>query len=127
MASFSNITIFGHLGRKPTEVKVTQTGTPVTDFSVAVSTKRGNGEENTTWYMVRVFGKSAQPSFDYLDKGSPVLVSGRHQIREYVDRDGNKRSANEVFANEVVFVERKDAARTATAGTDDPVDSDIPF
>jgi single-strand DNA-binding protein len=126
MASFSNITIFGHLGRKPSEPKVTQTGTPVTDFSIAVSSKRGQ-DENTTWYMVKVFGRQAQSVYDFLDKGSPAIVTGRHQIREYTDRDGNKRTANEVFANDVTFVATREQAASVGGSSPDPVDDDVPF
>jgi single-strand DNA-binding protein len=131
MGSFSNITIFGHLGRKPTEPKVTPSGSPVTDFSIAVSSNRGK-EENTTWYVVKVFGKQVQSVYDYLDKGSPAIVTGRHQLREYTDRDGNTRMANEVFASDVTFVGGRDQAASASAGsaasTTDPIlDDDVPF
>jgi single-strand DNA-binding protein len=129
MASFAKIMVLGYLGRNPSEIKMTANGSASSDFSIAVSNKGRDGEV-TTWYNVKVFGKAAEFVSKYLTKGSLVIVDGRHQIREYVDKEGNKRTSNEIFANTVDAVGPKAEAATSGGGaTPGPVvdDSDLPF
>lgn len=105
MASFCAVTIVGHLGRAP-EVKFTTDGKPVANFSIAVTEKRG-GEDETTWFQVSCFGKTAENVGKFLDKGRQALVAGRIRSRKYMGKDGGEKTTWEVLADRVVFLGSK--------------------
>ena len=135
MASFNKITIVGYLGRNP-ELRYTPNGTAVCDFSMATSEKKGDADV-TTWFKVTVWGKQAEVANQYLTKGTQVYIEGRVSLREYTDRDGNKRTSLEVNATDMKFIGAKGEAKAASAGAsasaaapsdDDVIDDDgIPF
>ncbi len=77
---FQKIEIIGNLGRDP-EMRYTQSGQPVTSFSVACNRKYTGGDgqkvEETYWFRVSAWGKQAEVCNQYLKKGSRVRVEGR--------------------------------------------------
>src|SRR5215472_18194038 len=88
--SYNHIVLVGRLVADP-ELRQTQEGTPVTSFRIAVNRPKGrSGQEQTDFFGVSVWRQRAEAAAKYLQKGRPVLVSGRCQIREYTDREGNK-------------------------------------
>lgn len=99
--------IIGNLGRDP-ELRYTQSGTPVANFSIATNRKwkdnSGQLQEQTEWHRIVVFGRQAETCDKYLKKGRQVYVEGRLQTRDWEDRDGNKRSTTEIVANTVQFL-----------------------
>jgi len=116
MASFNKITLVGYLGRDP-ELRHTPSGTPVADFSVATTEKKGDSDV-TTWFRVTVWGKQAEVAQQYLAKGSQVYVEGRLSLREYTDRDDNKRTSLEVNCTDMKFIgSRNGTAKAAVAGS----------
>ncbi len=144
--SLSKIQIMGNLGRDP-EMRYTPNGRPVTQFSVAVnqSTKNqqtGEWIEATDWFRVTVFGNQAERMAENLRKGNRVFVDGRFKSREWEGQDGQKRTALEITADNVISLERRPrddgegafvAPGTASgggerpgAGRDDDLD-DLPF
>ena len=114
MASFNKITIVGYLGRNP-ELRYTPNGTAVCDFSMATSEKKGDADV-TTWFKVTVWGKQAEVANQYLTKGTQVYIEGRVSLREYTDRDGNKRTSLEVNATDMKFIGARGEAKAASAG-----------
>jgi len=102
MAGLNKCMIIGHLGKDP-EIKTTQSGMAVANFSVAVSEKR-KGEDATEWFRVVAFDKLADICGKYLTKGKQVYIEGRIQTREWEDRDGNKRQTTEIIANQMVML-----------------------
>jgi single-strand DNA-binding protein len=151
MASFNKITIVGYLGRDP-ELRYTPSGTPVCDFSVATTERKGKrdggeGEEVTTWFRVSLWNRQAEVANQYLQKGKLVYVEGRLSQREWTDRDGNKRTSLEVHGTDLQFLgsrgdEMAAGAAPASRGSSAPqrggessgggsqdtiVDDDIPF
>jgi single-strand DNA-binding protein len=147
MASFNKIIIVGHLGRDP-ELRYTPSGTPVCDFSVATSERRGKrdggeGEEITTWFRVSMWGRQAEVANQYLQKGKQVYIEGRVSQREWTDREGNKRTSLEVHGTDMQFIGSRGDEMAAGAGgparssqssrasepseSDAIVDDDIPF
>jgi len=94
--------IIGRLGQDP-EGRQTNSGTPVTNMSVATSREWDGGEE-TEWHRVTVFGKQAKACEKYLEKGRQVYVEGRLQTREWEDRDCNTRKTTEIVAHTVQFL-----------------------
>ncbi len=120
MASFNKIIIVGHLGRDP-ELRYTPSGTPVCDFSIATSERKGKrdggeGEETTTWFRVSMWGRQAEVANQYLQKGKQVYVEGRLSQREWTDRDGNKRVSLEVHGSDLQFIGSRGDEMAAGAG-----------
>ena len=105
------IQIIGNLGRDP-EMRYLPSGRPVTQFSVAVnqSTKNqqtGEWIEETDWFRVSIFGNQAERMAENLRKGGRVFVDGRFRTREWEGQDGQKRTALEITADNVVNLERR--------------------
>jgi single-strand DNA-binding protein len=139
MASVNKVILIGNLGRDP-EVRFTQGGTPVANFTMATTERwndpSGEKKERTEWHRIVVWGKQAEVAAEYLKKGRSVYVEGSLQTREWTDRDGNKRYTTEVRAQRLQFLGRPDdrqagpaAAPVEEAG--EPVggyaEDDIPF
>ena len=96
--------IIGNLGRDP-EMRFTQGGTPVTNFSVAVSrswqSRDGEQREETEWFRVVAWTRLAEIANEYLRRGSKVYVEGRLATRTWQDREGNDRTTTELVAQEM--------------------------
>ena len=109
--AFSKIMIIGNLGRDP-EMRYTPNGKPVTQFSVAVSHSKPDGQggwvdEGTDWYRVSVFGDRAERAAEQLRKGNKVFVEGRFKTREFEAKDGEKRLSLDVISDNVISMERR--------------------
>ena len=117
MASLNKVFLIGNL-TKPPELRYTPSGTAVADLRLAVNrnytTQGGEKREETCFLTVVVWGKQAESCGEYLDKGSPILVEGRLQTREWEAKDGGKRTVIEVVGERVQFMGR---ARTAAPAT----------
>lgn len=128
--------IMGRLTKDP-DVKYTQTGKVVTQFTLAVDRpfKTPDGQKEADFIPVVVWGKAAELVGNSCQKGHRLLVDGRLQIRSYEAKDGTKRWVTEVIANSVEFVERKadtakpsgDSSGFEEFGQATPFDTDIPF
>ena len=109
MASLNKVFLIGNLTRPP-ELRYTPSGTAVSDLRLAVNraytTQGGDKREETYFLTVVVWGKQAESSAQYLDKGSPILVEGRLQTREWEGKDGQRRNVVEVVADRVQFLGR---------------------
>lgn len=105
----NHITLMGRLTRDP-ELRYTQSQTPVASFSLAVDRDfagRDGGERQTDFIDIVAWRHTAEFVSKYFTKGSMAVVSGRLQIRDWTDRDGNKRRSAEVVAENVYFGESK--------------------
>jgi len=93
----------GRLG-KDSETRFTQGGMAICSFSVAVD--YGYGEnKGTNWLRCSLFGKRAEGKLpQYLIKGAQVAISGELRIREYDDKDGNKRTSVEVSVDKLDLI-----------------------
>ena len=108
----NKIFIMGRLTRDP-ELRRTQSGTPVTSFSLAVDRdyKTQSGEKETDFIDVVAWRATAEFVAKYFTKGRMAVVEGRLQIRAWQDKEGNKRRSAEVVADNVYFGDSKrDAA-----------------
>lgn len=103
----NKVILVGRLTQDP-EMRYTQSGTPVASFTLAVNRRFANqqGEREADFINIVVWQKLAENCANYLNKGSQVAVEGRLQIRSYDDRQGIRRKAAEVVANEVEFLSR---------------------
>ena len=101
----NQITIMGRL-TKDVELRRTATGTAVASFTLAVD--RDFSKENETDFIECVAWKNtAEFVSKYFSKGRMAIVSGSLQIRNWTDKDGNKRKTAEVIANNVYFGDSK--------------------
>ena len=115
----NHIVIMGRLVRDP-ELRRTGTGVAVTSFTVAVDRdfgSRENGERETDFIDCVAWRQTGEFVSKYFTKGSMIVVSGRLQIRNWNDKDGNKRRSAEVVADNVYFGEsRRSAESNASYG-----------
>ena len=108
----NKIILMGRLGRDP-EVRYTQSGKPVASFSLAVDRDfkdKASGERATDWIDVVAWDAKAKFVQQYFHKGQQAVVEGRLQIRDYTGRDGTRRRAAEVVADNIYFAGAKAAA-----------------
>ena len=141
--------IMGRLTADP-ELRHTPNNVPVTSFSVAVARSfvRQGQERETDFINVVAWRQTAEFVSHYFHRGSMIAVRGSIQQRNYEDKNGNKRTAFEIVAEEVSFCGSKaetgtgarqneqparvqPAASFATGGADDfeeiPISDDLPF
>ena len=104
----NKIFIMGRLTRDP-ELRRTQSGTPVTSFSLAVDRdfKSQSGEKETDFIDVVAWRATAEFAAKYFTKGRMAIVEGRLQIRPWTDKDGNSRRSAEVVADNIYFGDSK--------------------
>lgn len=104
----NRIVIIGRLTRDP-EMRQTPSGTAVCTFTLAVdrSFKSANGERETDFIPVVAWRQLGENCAQYLAKGKLAAVDGRLQLRRYEDKDGSKRTAAEVVADNVRFLSPK--------------------
>ncbi|MBN1977207.1 MAG: single-stranded DNA-binding protein [Anaerolineae bacterium] len=138
---YQKITIVGNLGRDP-EMRYTDDGTPVCDFSVATNRRwhrpDGSQGEETVWFRVTAWRRMAEACNQYLQKGRQVLVEGQLKPDEgggprvWTGNDGVARASYEVTALVVKFLGGRGGA-TGPNGEGEPESSvelseeEIPF
>lgn len=103
------MTLIGRLTRDP-ELRHTNGGTAVCSLRLAVNSRArdesGEWGDAAGFFDVTVFGRLAESAAEHLEKGRQVAVDGRLSWREWTDRDGGKRQAVEVVANDVQYLAR---------------------
>ena len=105
----NKIFLMGRLARDP-ELRRTQSGTPVVSFRLAVDRDfkdKATGERSTDWIDVVAWGQTAEFVSRYFTKGRMAVVEGRLQMRDWTDKEGNKRTSAEVVADNVYFGDSK--------------------
>ena len=131
----NNWSFTGNLG-KDAEQRFTQNGDSVVSFSVGV--KAGFGDKaTTTWAQCQMWGKRGESVLPYLTKGQLVGVNGEVSMREWQDKEGQKRANLEVRVNDLTLLGKKDGAsqpapqrHASSQPTGDSLDDlgdDIPF
>lgn len=118
----NHIVVMGRLTRDP-ELRYTSSQVAVASFTVAVDrdfSGRDGAERQTDFIDVVAWRQTGEFVSKYFTKGSMAVVSGRLQIRDWTDRDGNKRRTAEIVADNVYFGESKrrddGAPRTENSG-----------
>ena len=111
----NHIVIMGRLAWDP-ELRRTQTGVPVARFRLAVDRDfkdKTTGERATDWIDVVAWRQTGEFVSRNFTKGRMAVVEGRLQIRDWTDKDGNRRTSAEVVADNVYFA---DSRREGDAG-----------
>jgi single-strand DNA-binding protein len=141
----NKVILIGNLGKDP-ELRRTQTGIPVTSFTLATSERRkgqdGQMQEQTEWHNIVAWDKLAEICGEYLHKGSKVYIEGKLQTRKWQDKDGHDRWTTEIIARDMKMLTAKGegggysgdpgpAAGSAPSGYDSysggGVGTDVPF
>lgn len=100
----TNLTIL--TGRITKDLELKQAGqTQVTNFSMAVDNP--SKKDDTSFFDIVAFGKTAQLLNDYCGKGSKVLIEGNLKQDRFQDKEGNNRSVVRVIANRIEFLDSK--------------------
>lgn len=104
----NKIFIMGRLTRDP-ELRRTQNGTAVTSFTLAVDRdfKNADGTKDTDFIDVVAWRNTAEFVSKYFARGRMAVVEGRLQLRDWTDKDGNKRRNAEVLADNIYFGDSK--------------------
>ena len=105
----NHIVIMGRLARDP-ELRHTQNGTPVASFTLAVDRDfkdKSTGERATDWINVVAWRGTGEFVSRHFSRGRMAVVEGRLQVRDWTDKDGNRRTSAEVVADNVYFADSK--------------------
>ena len=105
--AFNKVILIGNI-TKDVELKQTPNGVSVCSFDIAVNRKLNR--EVTDFISIVTWRQQAEFVSKYFKKGQAILVCGELQTRSYTDKQGNKRTAVEVVADEVSFVGNKENA-----------------
>ena len=104
----NKIFLLGRLTRDP-ELRRTGSGLAVASFSLAVDRdfKSQSGEKETDFIDIVAWRNTAEFVSKYFTKGRMAVVEGRLQIRDWTDKEGNKRRSSEVVADSIYFGDSK--------------------
>lgn len=125
----NHIEIMGRLVASP-ELKATPSGVKVTSFRVACDRDySSSGEKQTDFIDCVAWRQTSEFICRNFTKGMPILVTGRLQVREYTDREGNKRRVAEINVDQAYFCggERKSAPAASQGFEELPDDGDLPW
>ncbi|HEY1499729.1 MAG TPA: single-stranded DNA-binding protein [Acidobacteriaceae bacterium] len=106
------VRLFGRIGRY-FEVRQTQSGKSLATFSLATmqpyKDETGNWSKRTVWQRIVAWEETARSLSELLQKGARVSVEGRFKTREWTDKENNLRTATELVARSVRFLDLADA------------------
>jgi single-strand DNA-binding protein len=131
------VLLIGNLGRDP-EVKYSQQGTAIAQFSVATTerwkNKGGEPQEHTEWFAVKAFNRLAEIAGENLHKGSRVYLEGRKRTESWDDKQtGDKHYRDLVYVDRIEFLDSKGSGNghrePAESGYDETTatDQETPF
>lgn len=127
-------TIIGNITKEP-QLKYTQNGTAVMQFSVAtnrsVQNEDGSYRDIPTFHNIVVWSKVAERLAKFLEKGMKVYIEGRIENRTY-EKNGEKKYISEIVASNVINFNKKKKEEKPAETVDDisyeeEQDNDIPF
>ena len=124
----NHITLMGRMTRNP-ELRYTPQNTPVVSFSLAVERdyQPGGTEKQTDFIDCVAWRKTAEFVSKYFAKGDLIALTGSIQTRKYEDKDGNKRTAFEVLADDVSFCSTKKEKSSEPEFEEIKISGDLPF
>ena len=129
----NKVILVGRLARDP-DVRYTQSGKATASFALAVNRRVGQGKEQQADFIpIVAWEKLAEIAGNNLMKGSQILVEGRMQIRNYEDKNGQKRYVTEVVAQNIEFLGSKPSGQSGmptgaeSFGSEVFPDEEIPF
>ena len=111
LMSLNQILLIGNAGRDA-ELRYTQNGAAVANFSIAVTRRyqsRDEMREDTEWFNVSAWERQAENVAERVKRGSRVFVDGRLSTREYTSGNGETRTSLDVNANRVLVLTPRDS------------------
>lgn len=127
--SVNKVILVGNLGQDP-ELRYTPSGAAVTTLSIATNEvwkdNDGNQQERTEWHRVVLWRRLAEIAGEYLKKGSKVYLEGRLQTRSWEDKDGVKRYATEVIADNMTMLDSKSEGGARASASPPPTEVNEP-
>ena len=119
--AFEQTIIIGNVGRDP-ELRYTQSGVPVCDFTVAVSTRwkdtnTNEQREKTNWYRVTAWRGLGEVCGKFVKKGMSVMVSGTVSASAFMGQDGQPRASLDLTARDIQFLTRADGSPSGGASS----------
>jgi single-strand DNA-binding protein len=121
----NKVMLIGNLGRDP-EMRMTQSGVPVTTFSIATNEsyrgQDGNIVDKVEWHNIVAWRKPAEILNEYLKKGSKVYIEGKLQTRNY-EKEGQRHYITEIVVDDFMFL---DAREGGGSGGGAPAQADAP-
>jgi single-strand DNA-binding protein len=106
----NKVFLLGRLGKDP-EMKATQGGMTIANFTLATSDRtkdaQGNWQDHTEWHNLVAFQRTAEIVRDYCKKGSQIFVEGKIQTRSWDDKEGHKKYWTEILVNELSLLDGK--------------------
>ena len=123
--SFAKVIIQGNITHD-LELKATANGTSVCSFNVAVNGyAKDPREAKTNYFTVVAWAQKAEFVSQYFKKGSPILIFGRLENREWTDKNENNRISTEIIAEEIYFYGSKE--KTEESGSTAPTEAASTF
>lgn len=132
MSKTNKVQLIGNVGQRPKLVG-NNSESSVLVFSLAThetyKDSQGIKQKRTEWHNIVSFGRVATLIQQYVDQGSHVMIEGRLQTRNYIDKEGVSRYATEVICEEILFLQtsRADQALTNSTNLQPTNNQDIPF
>lgn len=125
------IVIMGRLTKDP-ELRTTQSGVNVASFTIACEQDfTQNGERKADFINCVAWRGTGEFVSKYFHKGSMIVVSGRLAVRDWEDRNGNKRQSPEITCESVYFGESKNKVEEKPVEREQfnelPEDEELPF
>lgn len=122
----NRVVLIGRLTRQP-ELRITPSSVSVTTFTLAVDRRPNQaGQREADFIDIVAFGKLAEITCKYMDKGRLIAVEGRLQTRSFETKDGQKRKAVEVVADNIQFLTPRPKRDDSQEGIEAPVEEDVP-
>ena len=110
----NRVVLIGRLTKDPDLKFIQGSGTAVTNFILAIDRRFAKeGQQQADFIPIVVFGKIAEATANYMKKGSQVAISGRIQVRNYENKEGQRVYITEVVADEVEFLGNKKNNQTS--------------
>ncbi|MSO21013.1 MAG: single-stranded DNA-binding protein [Acidobacteria bacterium] len=119
----NKVILVGNLGRDP-ELTYLPSGQSVAKFSLATTRaykdKTGELKEETEWHNIVAWGKTGEICAQYMKKGGQAYVEGRIQSHSWEDKQGNKRTAIDIVADNVQMLGRRGDSESSGGGSSQP-------
>lgn len=130
MNGLNKVTLIGRVGVE-VEVRQTQTGTKVAQFSLATNesytSKEGKKVESTEWHRIILWAKLADLAESFLKKGSLVYVEGKIKTRAWKDNSGTEKFTTEIIASNFLKLSNEEVGNKSRGGQEDFLEDDVPF
>jgi len=133
MSSVNKVILIGRVGRDP-ESRYLNNGDAVVNFSLATSSRKKDGVDDTQWHRITAYGKVAEVIGNYVKKGSLIYIEGSLKYGKFRDKEGNEKNTIDIIANQMQMLGNKsDDDRRNHENEEqqnqrrDTDDSDVPF